>query len=264
MDFATARLIETLLLPPAGPFLVALLGLLLWRWKIGCRLLTLGLLVLYASSAPLIANTLIQGLQHYEPLTPQSLDESGVEAIVVLGGGYYGESEEYGEATVGPFFLERLRYAAWLYRRTGVPVVISSGRSDSYTAAQILVEELAVPVLAVEDASWTTRDNARNTLKILREKGLGKVALVTHGWHMPRAMYSFAEGGLRELIPAPMGLADPAPNPGDWRQWVPSARALLRTRTALHEYLGSFWYRNQTRIEQWLNPGGDTPSGGPG
>lgn len=260
MDFGTARLLGSLLLPPAGPFLVALLGLLLWRWRIGCRLVTFGLLVLYLSSAPLVANTLIQGLQHYAALTPEGLAESGAEAIVVLGGGYYGESEEYGEATVGPFFLQRLRYAAWLYRRTGVPIIISSGTSDSHTAAQLLVEELAVPVLAVEDQSWTTRDNARNTLKILREKGIARVALVTHGWHMPRAIYSFEETGFRGAVPAPMGLADPAPDPGDWRQWVPSARALLRTRTALREYLGSFWYRNQASIERWLKPGDDRSS----
>lgn len=262
MDFATARLLESLLLPPAGPFLVALVGLVLWRFRIGCKLITFGLLVLYLSSAPLVANTLIESLQHYEPVTPQALGESGAGAIVVLGGGYYGESEEYGEATVGPFFLERLRYAAWLYRRTGVPIIISSGRSDSHTAAQVLVEELAVPVLAVEDESWTTRDNARNTLKILREKGLDKIALVTHGWHMPRAIYSFKETGFREVLPAPMGLADPAPDPSEWRQWVPSARALLRTRTALHEYLGSFWYRNQARIEQWLSLGDAPPNPG--
>lgn len=260
MDFGTARLIESLLLPPAGPFLVALLGLLLWRWKVGRGLVALGLVLLYAASAPLVANTLTQGLQQYEPISPEALGDSGAEAIVVLGGGYYGESEEYGEATVGPFFLQRLRYAAWLYRRTGIPIIVSSGRSDSHTAAQILVEELAVPVLAVEDKSWTTRDNARHTLEILQEKGLGRVALVTHGWHMPRAMYSFEETGFRDLVPAPMDLADPAPQPGDWQQWLPSARSLMRTRTALREYVGSFWYRNQERIEHWLDAG-DTPSG---
>jgi uncharacterized SAM-binding protein YcdF (DUF218 family) len=262
MDFGTSRLLESVLLPPAGPFLVALLGLLLWRWKIGRMLVTAALVVLYAATVPLVANTLIHGLQQYEPVSPEALADSGAEAIVVLGGGYYGESEEYGEATVGPFFLQRLRYAAWLYRRTGIPIIVSSGRSDSHTAAQILVEELAVPLLAVEDQSWTTRDNARYTTRILEENGLHRVALVTHGWHMPRAVYSFEEAGFRGLVPAPMGLADPAPEPGDWRQWVPSARSLLRTRTALHEYLGSFWYRNQERIEDWLKTGDS--AAGPG
>lgn len=252
MDFDTARLLETLLLPPAGPFLVALLGLLFWRFRLGRRVMIFGFVVLYAASCPLVANTLIRGLHQYEPVSPETLTGAGTEAIVVLGGGYYGEAEEYGEATVGPFFLERLRYAAWLYRRTGIPIVISSGRSDAHTAAQLLVEEFGVPVLAVEDRSWTTRDNAMHTANILDEKGLSQIAVVTHGWHMPRAVYSFEQTGIAGLIAAPMGLSDPAPDGADWNQWMPSARALLRTRTALHEYLGIFWYRNQAEIERWL------------
>jgi len=252
MDFHTVRLLENLLLPPAGPFLVIAMGALLSAFGFGRKLLGLGILVLYAASAPYVANTLVQGLQKFEPVTPEALKRAGTEAIVVLGGGYYGEAEEYGQATVGPFFLERLRYAAWLYRQTGAPVIISSGQSDAPTAARLLVEEYGVPVRAIEDKSWTTLDNARHTVALLDELNMTRVALVTHGWHMIRAIYSFEQAGATSVFAAPMGLADPKPDAGDWHQWLPSARALGRTRTALHEYLGLFWYRNQERIETWL------------
>ena len=251
MDFATARLLESLLLPPAGPLLLGLAGILLVAFGIGRKLLVVSLLLLYLACAPVVGNSLIRGLQQqFGAVTPEGLQQADIQAMVVLGGGYYGEAEEYGEATVGPFFLERLRYAAWLYRRTGIPIIVSSGTSDAHTAAQLLVEELAVPVLAVEDRSWTTRDNARLTTRILAEKSLSRVALVTHGWHMPRTVFSFREAGLPDPLPAPMGLADPAPDPANWRQWIPSARALQRTRTALHEYLGLFWYRYRPDPEQ--------------
>lgn len=253
MDFATAQLVENLLLPPSGPLLLGLLGLLLAFFGKGKRLLILSVLLSYAFSIPVVGNLLIRDLQRHEAVTPQQLKTGGIEALVVMGGGYYGEAEEYGEATVGPFFLERLRYAAWLYRRTGIPVIISSGTSDSHTAAQLLVEELAVPVLAVEDQSWNTWDNARLTTELLNEKAITKVAVVTHGWHMPRALYSFHKSGLSNAVPAPMGLSDPTPDPGDWHQWIPSARALQRTRTALHEYLGLHWYRYGPMIDNWIS-----------
>lgn len=253
MDFATARLIESLVLPPAGPVLIGLLGLVFALFGNGKRLLILSLVLIYVASAPIVANSLVQGLQHFDPVTPDRLKEARTEAIVVLGGGYYGEAEEYGEATVGPFFLERLRYAAWLYRRTGIPLIVSSGTSDAHTASQILVEELAVPLLAVEDQSWTTWDNARHTAALLQEKSISRIALVTHGWHMPRAIYSFEKSGMPGAIPAPMGLADPLPDPADWKQWVPSARAMQRTRTALHEYLGMFWYHNGPMFDSWIS-----------
>jgi len=252
MDFDTVRLLETLFLPPAGPFILLVVGALFARFGVGRKLLGLGVLLLYASSIPLLSNHLIDGLQRFSPVTPDALSRAGTEAVVVLGGGYYGEAEEYGKATVGPFFLERLRYAAWLYRHTGAPVIISSGRSDAHTAAHLLVEEFGVPVLAIEDKSWTTQDNARNTVAILNEKGVTRIALVTHGWHMVRALYSFKQAGAPSVYAAPMGLADPEPDAGDWRQWIPSARALSRARTALHEYLGLFWYRNQESLMAWL------------
>jgi len=243
MSFGTSRLLENLLLPPAGPFFLALLGLLLVRFKLGRRFVLFALLLLYAACLPVLGDFLMQHLDRYEPVDPDSLPRQGVEAIVVLGGGYYGEAEEYGEETVGPYFLERLRYAAWLYRRTGTPVIVSSGRSDAHTGAQLLVEEFGVPVLMVEDRSWTTRDNAQNTAAVLKDLDIHTVALVTHGWHMPRAKFSFDSLANTRVIAAPMGLSNPPPDPGDWHQWVPSARAMVRIRTALHEFLGLFWYR---------------------
>lgn len=254
MNFATARLLEDLFMPPAGGFILVLIGLLLLRWRIGRRLVFIALVLLYAACLPVLADTLMKGLDRTDAISPETLTAQKVDAILVLGGGYYGEAAEYGEATVGPYFLERLRYAAWLYRRTGIPAIVSSGQSDAHTGAQLLVEEFGAPVIAVEDRSWTTQDNARNSIALLAERGIGTIALVTHGWHMPRALYSFgiAQEDLT-VIAAPMGLAESEPDPADWEQWLPSARALVRMRIALHEYIGLLWYKYQAGQESLLD-----------
>lgn len=253
MNFDTARLLENLVMPPAGGFILIVLGLLLLRWRLGRRLVFVALVLLYVACLPVLANALMQGLDRTEAITPEALTEQNVEAILVLGGGYYGEAAEYGEATVGPYFLERLRYAAWLYRRTGIPAIVSSGRSDAHTGAQLLVEEFGTPVLVVEDRSWTTQDNARNSMALLAERGIDNIALVTHGWHMPRALYSFSGNRDLTVIAAPMGLSYSAPDPADWEQWLPSARALVRMRIALHEYFGLLWYKYQAGQDRLLD-----------
>ncbi|MEN8176384.1 MAG: YdcF family protein [Pseudomonadota bacterium] len=242
MDYQTIRLLEALLLPPGGIVLVGLLGLLFIRHKFGRRLTFIGLLLLYLSSIPLVSNALLNSLVVHPATTPETLKSTEVDALLVLGGGYYGEAEEYGDSTVGPFFMERLRYAAWLYRRTGIPIIVSSGRSDAHTAARILVEEFGAPVLAVEDRSWNTWDNAHNTTELVAAKDLKNLALITHGWHMPRAAFSFNHAGAT-FVTAPMGLTHGKADYRDWNQWIPNSLSLLRTRYTLHEYLGMLWYQ---------------------
>ena len=49
------------------------------------------------------------------------------QAIVVLGGGLYFDTPEYGGDTVGGSTLERLRYAATIARKTNLPVLVTGG-----------------------------------------------------------------------------------------------------------------------------------------
>jgi uncharacterized SAM-binding protein YcdF (DUF218 family) len=72
----------------------------------------------------------------------------------------------------------------------------------------------------------------------LRDAGIEHVVLVTHGWHMPRALRDFREaaGSGMTIEPAPMGLAknllvQPLP-------WIPSSRGFADMRNVLHELAG--------------------------
>jgi len=102
-----------------------------------------------------------------------------------------------------------------------------------------LAVEFRVPVRWTEAASRTTAENASLSAAILRPAGVTRVLLVTHAWHMPRAVAAFERAGFA-VIAAPTR-ATSAP---EWRveNFLPSAGALQRSNYALHEWLGLAWY----------------------
>lgn len=239
------QLAKALLLPP-GLILLLLAAGLIWRrrWP-----LWLALLLLYLFSTPFVAGTLARGLERIPALDEASLAHTGAKAILVLGGGRHTQAPEYGADTPGSASLERLRYAAWLARRTGLPLMVSGGSpyreetlSEAELGRRVLEEDFGLKQVLVEGQSPDTRANIQLSARQLRGLGLERVLLVTHAWHQPRALDECARAGL-DAIPAPMGFYSsnlqlkPA-----WRQWLPSAKALWQSRTLLHEYLGRLWY----------------------
>jgi uncharacterized SAM-binding protein YcdF (DUF218 family) len=250
LDPGVTRAIESLILPPGGLILLFLLGLMLGRSAFGRLLTFLGLAGLYLLSTPFVADRLAAGLEIYPAVDPAALEEPAAQVIVALGAGRYGSAPEYGGDTVNGLTLERLRYAAWLQRRTGLPLVVSGGpqsaeQSEAELARQVLTRELQVPVAATEDRSRTTRENALYTRDLLQRFGYERIYLVTHAWHMRRAAASFERAGV-ELVPAPTGFIHTGAEDADlgsWRDWLPAAQALRQSRLCLHEYLGALWYR---------------------
>jgi uncharacterized SAM-binding protein YcdF (DUF218 family) len=49
--------------------------------------------------------------------------------------------------------------------------------------------------LVLERCSFTTRENARYTARILRRRGVARVFVVTCAWHLPRALPHFRDEG---------------------------------------------------------------------
>ena len=146
------------------------------------------------------------------------------------------------------FSLQRLRYAAWLQRRTHLPIIVSGGsverdtRSEADLMRQVLEQEFDVSVEAQEDQSKTTYYNAFFTSGILEGKGYKRIFLVTHAWHMPRAVEAFQHFGI-EVIPAPTAFAGYDNRGFTLEDILPQARALRDSFLALHELLGRWWYR---------------------
>lgn len=244
--FLTKKIIVSLLLPPLGPLLLALVGLGLshaknrrWRYG-GLGLACASLVTLVALSLPVVGYALLAPLETLPMASPPALARA--EAIVVLGAGNRHAAAEYGGDTVNAQSLERLRHAARLARQTRLPLLTSGGapfggRPEADTMAEALRDDFAVAVRWRETASRDTAENAAFSAPILHAAGIRHIALVSHAWHLPRAVALFERAGL-EVIPAPT--AAHSEPPALLSRWLPSAAALERSTIALHEYLGLF------------------------
>lgn len=248
IELFVTNALKSLIFPPGGLWLLLLLGLLfLTRHpRVARPMLWCVLLVGYLISTPLVSGILSRSLQDYPALTAEAIQTSPAQAIVVLSAGRYLNAPEYAGDTVGDHSLVRIRYGAYLHRQTGLPILVTGGHvlnreGESLAAvmARALSEEFAVHTVWQEDQSRTTAENARLSQKILAERGIDTVFLVSHAEHMPRAVTVFQQAGL-QVIPAPTKFSVSS---GHWAfSLLPSASAIIYSKSAIHEWVGRFWY----------------------
>ena len=150
--------------------------------------------------------------------------------------------------------IERLRYAALLHRKTGLPMLVSGGqplpnvRSEAELMRDVLVEEYKIPVRWLETESHTTWQNAEFTDAMLLAEGINSDWLVTQAWHIPRSMYVFQNRKVH-YKPASVSFGAIIPWRDLYMQWIPQPSALTRSMIALHEWIGMVWYRLRSRAQ---------------
>lgn len=231
--------IATLILPPIALILVAAFGLVLAqrRPRLGRAVSAVSLLVLLFLSTPWLANMLQRSLETYAPIQRQALQQA--QAIVVLGAGtYYGAPEFGGVDAISRNGLARVRYAAYLHRQSGLPILVAGGaphggRAEAEAMREVLEQEFKVAVRWQEARSHTTAENAEYSREILAQSGVSTVVLVTDAIHMPRAKLLFERTGIT-VLPAPTGFATDSPG---FALNLPSASALDRSAYAIREWL---------------------------
>lgn len=243
LSWQLTNALSSLLIPPGLLLVVLATGLLLVRPRprTGRMLLMAGTAGLYLLSLPVTAHFLL-GLWE----VPAAAAPAEARAIVVLGGGKAHVTPEYDGDTVRSSTLLRLRYAAHLQRRSGLPVLVSGGspegspQSEAGLMRSVLEREFGVPVRWVEEGSANTLENARLSYRILSAQGIRTIHLVTHAWHMRRAQLAFEHAGFR-VVPAPTGHST------RYRltvlDFLPDAPALLDSALFFREALGIVWYR---------------------
>jgi uncharacterized SAM-binding protein YcdF (DUF218 family) len=229
-------LVKSLILPPAGPLLLATLGVFLLRRRpvLARVLLMLGLGSLWVLSIPVVSYALAGWAEHYPPLDLHGANNA--QAIVILGGG--GQTTfapEYGGPAAEPLMLQRLSYGAYLARRTGLPILVTGFRIEAIAMRDTLQRNFAIDAHWVDDQAYDTFQNAQNSARLLEADGVHRIILVTHATHMWRSVHEFTAAGI-EVVPAPVGIIFKH-DPGVWR-YVPSADALLRSYAALNELFG--------------------------
>jgi uncharacterized SAM-binding protein YcdF (DUF218 family) len=241
LAFALKGIAKALVLPPAGPLLVALAGVLLWKRlpRAGRALALVGTLSLLVLSLPIAGWWLTRAFDR-EPLDAAAARDA--QAIVIIGGGTRRMAPEYGGDTLGRLTLERVRYGARVAKETGLPVLVSGGklfgatRTEATLMAEALSQEFGIAVRWREEASRNTHENAVLSARMLKAAGVTRVILVAHAIDMPRAGAEFAAAGV-PTIPAATGL--PSRGPVVAMDFVPQVGALVASHDALYELLAN-------------------------
>lgn len=230
------------------------------RWQKG--ILALAFVVLYLGGNGWVAHALAKSLE-WRYLPPEEIPQADV--IVVLAGDersaqYPRQTPEVGEAG------DRVIYASWLYQQGAAPAILFSGGSIKWLsvgsspkdAAAYFLEMMGVPRKALwyESESRNTYESAVACRKILDERGIGRVILVTSAAHMPRSVALFERQGI-EVIPAPTDytVTQSVPQhrlsgrlPSVVISLLPSTEYLEITTRMLKEYFGIFIYK----LRGWL------------
>jgi uncharacterized SAM-binding protein YcdF (DUF218 family) len=248
-----------LVLPPV-PFLVLLLigaRTIPWRRGAGWLLVLLAVAGLWLSGCAGVGEWLMRDvLQAPPPIDSaararlrQEMARTGAVAIVALGGGSESHAPEYGAPDLTDASFERLRYAVWLSRETGAPIGFSggvghaqpNGMAEATIAARVAVREFNRPLRWAEGESRDTRENAAFTVAALRGEGVRRIVLVTHAWHMPRALRAFQQASVAAkaditITPAPMAWAPRVERTA--LRWMPSSEGSTLVRQSLREVIG--------------------------
>lgn len=240
------NLIALALLPPLSLVILLVAGLIVHRRRprLAMSLILLSTAALYALSTPWVGGLLQKTLEISAPLVPARLQAA--DAIVVLGGGRRLDSAEYGSDTLNGLSLERLRYAVFLHRSSGLPILVTGGKPGGGTLAEgrimqhVLQSEYGIAPRWVEDAALTTWDNARLSARLLRDSGVRRVVLITHAWHLRRAVPLFEAQGL-DVVPA--GIQFSSTRLDSVLDVIPTPAGLRDSTFALHEWLGILWYK---------------------
>lgn len=246
--FVLKRLLECLFLPPFGPLLLVILGLLLLqhRPRLGRGLAWGGVLLSLVLMLPVTVEQLVTPLESDAPALSirqiEQASDQGVGAVVILGGGLRRAAPEYGRPTINRITLERVRYGARVARLSGLPILVSGGVAgagypEAHAMAESLAEDFGLPPRWIEDASENTEQNAEYAAAILKKAGVARIFLVTHAAHMRRARAYFEARGMH-VVAAPTAFLGPLVDAAHATSWLPSANAAYTGWYALHESAG--------------------------
>jgi uncharacterized SAM-binding protein YcdF (DUF218 family) len=246
-------------------FFIAPLGTALLVWALAAALSLKGLkrtarvlavvafVWLWCWSTPLASHWLRGQLEALYPPLPLTQVPTA-QALVVLGGTMEPPDAVRPWPNLGPG-ADRVWHASRLYAAGKAPVVLLSGGSDMTAAlyAESLgmrqfMLDLGVPAAALltEERSRNTRENAEMSARLLRERGIQKVLLVTSALHMRRAVKLFEQQG---LVVHPVATDHEVGSPNGRMSWLPDANALDGSARAFKEMVG---YWQQEIVARWF------------
>ena len=258
MFILIGKMLKPLFTPLGFCFVLWLISALVyWRWSRawGTRGVAAGIVALFFFSNLMVGDALLGSLEDDYPILEAAVCPPA-EAIVVLGGATYAPVPPRKSVEVGPAF-DRLLHGMRLLRAGRAPLLVLSGGvismlvgSDMTEARRLrsLALEYGVDpeVIVLEERSRNTYENAFYTWRVLQERGIERIILVSSAMHMPRAVATFKGQGF-EVVPAPADV------------WVvhrhfhlgrllPNFNALEGSTAATKEYMSTVAYR----LKGWI------------
>jgi uncharacterized SAM-binding protein YcdF (DUF218 family) len=229
---------------------VALALILVWRRRDRRRrliALSVALGLVLVLSLPVTSYLALGTLEWAYP--PMGQRPADAPVIVVLSGSLRPADAEGSHYEPGTDTLYRCLRAAEVYRDSPSPVLVSGGKvhDDQPGPALavvmrdfLLTQGVRPEDVIVEDASRSTYENAVQCARLLGEKGVHRVVLVTDAAHMRRAEGCFRKQGL-DVVHCSCRYRATRRNigPGDF---LPEASAVVGVDEAAHEWLGLAWY----------------------
>jgi uncharacterized SAM-binding protein YcdF (DUF218 family) len=245
-NIVSVQAVATNLLLP--PLLLVLLTIACLAIATRMRRVALGIIGLAAVGQLLLATPLIAGylktsLERRILMEDRPSPDISPSAIIILGAE---AARPQDGIDPGPLSLERLRAGARKAHELSLPVLVTGGPlavSDPAIAiimAEVLVHDFGLTARWIEPAARDTGENALLSARLLREAGIASAYLVTHAWHMPRAMEAFARIGF-PVVPAPVRFSR-VPD-GRLSDWIPRPDHLAESWFMLREWAGILVYR---------------------
>lgn len=148
--------------------------------------------------------------------------------------------------------IDRVHTAARLYKSgKAANIIVAAGNlpwgDNSVAEADLIVEllyEWGVPLnrIWLDRSSRNTYENAVNSRALMESANCKVGLLVTSGYHMPRAMDTFAKQQI-SVYPVPVDVILVENPQLTIFSFLPDVRALDTTTLAIKEYIGSWYYR---------------------
>lgn len=247
------KIVASFIMPP-GLFVLLLLLLTIYLFKKSeSKLIKLTavftLLFFFFLSTAFGVQVLLHPLENYAEEI--SVDAFERHPIIVLGGGlnyYTGE-----EAAPSLHSMQRLVKGYQLHRRLNTPLIYSGGIaigqdkiSEADAAAEFL-ESLGMEreFYISENQAQTTFENAAYLKSWIEENEVEKVYLVTSAYHMLRSAAVFKAQNIDFLTVHSGFIYD---HQFSWLDYLPNRGALTANLSALHEWVGLFWYYLRGRV----------------
>jgi uncharacterized SAM-binding protein YcdF (DUF218 family) len=239
------KLLPVIALPLGFCITLILIALLFKkRW-----LAVAGVLILYVSSVPIIGDSLLKPLEDRFP----RLEVAGApsaDAIVVLSGMLHKSRSNTG-ALEWSEAVDRFEQGIALMKAGKAPLLIFTGGRLPWSNQRItegqqlqsaaLARGIPASSIIVTEEVGNTADEAKAVRKIVEQRKLQRIILVTTAYHMPRAEYLFRTRGV-PVLPFPTDYNTRYNEPVSVLDFLPQAGALGNTETALRETYGRLYY----------------------